>query len=380
MMTARAESRHISAIGKPSPISIETGQSVTLLKTQINTNIMMKGTHQMTFKKFCSIENAYNTKFINKIREECYEFVDKPIWVVTEKIHGANFSFMLNEYDELVCCKRSGVILPDEKFYTYQEIVRKYGDNIKRMIKDLSYVHHTLNIQVYGELYGGGSPNNQVKPIFSPIQKEVFYTPKIEFAMFQICINSDTWLYKSEVMLLGSEFGVPCAPILFTGTLDDALKYNNEFNSIVARNHGYVFDNNTCEGVVIEPTIPMQLSIGARVIIKNKNSKFTERKSTPKTFNVNDNRLDENTKQLLTEVESLINMNRVNAVTSKIGEITQKDIGKVIGLTSKDVLDELDKLTQYSENLTDTQISQVNKTCNKLVSNFIKAHLSEIIK
>ena len=167
---------------------------------------------------------------------------------------------------------------------------------------------------------------------------------------------------------------------MFIGTLDDALKYNNEFNSIVAKNHGYAFDNNICEGVVIEPMMPLQLSIGARVIIKNKNSKFTERHSTQKTFNVNDNRLDENTKQLLTEVESLINMNRVNAVTSKIGEITQKDIGKVIGLTSKDVLDELDKLTQYSENLTDTQISQVNKTCNKLVSNFIKAHLSEIIK
>lgn len=333
----------------------------------------------MKFNKFCSIENAYNTKFIDKIRNEYPALIDTPIWTVTEKIHGANFSVMLNDYDELVCCKRSGEILPDEKFFSYQEVVRKYGENIKRLIKHFRGLHQTNNVQVFGEIYGGNS-NDQVKSKFGSIQKEVFYTPEIEFAMFQVLINTDTWMNVFDVMLEGAVYGVPVAPRLFVGTLNEALNYTNEFNSVVAKNHGYVFDNNTCEGVVIEPITPLMLSNGSRVIIKNKNSKFTERKSTPKTFNVNDNRLDENTKQLLTEVESLINMNRVNAVTSKIGEVTQKDIGKLIGLTSKDVLDELDKLTQYSENLTDTQISQVNKTCNKLVSNFIKAHLSEIIK
>lgn len=379
MMTARAESGHISAIGKPSPISIETGQSVTLLKTQINTNIMMKGTHQMTFNKFCSIENAYNTKFINKIREECYEFVDKPIWVVTEKIHGANFSVMLNDYDELVCCKRSGEILPDEKFFSYQEVVRKYGENIKRLIKHFRGLYQTNNVQVFGEIYGGNS-NDQVKSKFGSIQKEVFYTPKIEFAMFQVLINTNTWVNVFDVMREGAVYGVPVAPRLFVGTLDDALNYTNEFDSVVAKNHGYVFDNNTCEGVVIEPITPLMLSNGSRVIIKNKNSKFTERKSAPRTFNVTDNQLDDDVKPLLTEIESLVNINRVNAVTSKLGEVTNKDIGKIIGLTSKDVLEELDKLTEYTTKLTDTQTSKINKTCNKIVSNFIKAHLSEIIK
>lgn len=340
---------------------------------------MMKGTHQMTFNKFCSIENAYNTKFINKIREECYEFVDKPIWVVTEKIHGANFSVMLNDYDELVCCKRSGEILPDEKFFSYQEVVRKYGENIKRLIKHFRGLYQTNNVQVFGEIYGGNS-NDQVKSKFGSIQKEVFYTPKIEFAMFQVLINTNTWVNVFDVMREGAVYGVPVAPRLFVGTLDDALNYTNEFDSVVAKNHGYVFDNNTCEGVVIEPITPLMLSNGSRVIIKNKNSKFTERKSAPRTFNVTDNQLDDDVKPLLTEIESLVNINRVNAVTSKLGEVTNKDIGKIIGLTSKDVLEELDKLTEYTTKLTDTQTSKINKTCNKIVSNFIKAHLSEIIK
>ena len=40
---------------------------------------------------------------------------------------------------------------------------------------------------------------------------------------------------------------------------------------------------------------------------------------------------------------SLVNENRVNAVISKIGEITNKDFGKILGLLNKDVFDEFNK-------------------------------------
>lgn len=44
----------------------------------------------MEFKKFSSLENTYRQNLIDKVQ---YEGKDGGAWIVTEKIHGANFSF-----------------------------------------------------------------------------------------------------------------------------------------------------------------------------------------------------------------------------------------------------------------------------------------------
>lgn len=44
----------------------------------------------MEFVKFSSLENTYRTNLLEKIQ---YEGKDGGLWMATEKLHGANFSF-----------------------------------------------------------------------------------------------------------------------------------------------------------------------------------------------------------------------------------------------------------------------------------------------
>jgi broad-specificity NMP kinase len=58
--------------------------------------------------------------------------------------------------------------------------------------------------------------------------------------------------------------------------------------------------------------------------------------------------LSESTEKLLEVVSACITENKPNNVVSKIGEVTEKDTGKVQGLFGKDTLD--DFLKDYSSN------------------------------
>jgi hypothetical protein len=45
--------------------------------------------------------------------------------VVLEKVHGANFCFVVNEA-EVVTARRTAVLPADERFYGWQEVLTKY--------------------------------------------------------------------------------------------------------------------------------------------------------------------------------------------------------------------------------------------------------------
>ncbi len=47
------------------------------------------------FKKYSSIENHSNTKFMDKLKQND-RFASITDWVVTEKVHGSNFSFIVS--------------------------------------------------------------------------------------------------------------------------------------------------------------------------------------------------------------------------------------------------------------------------------------------
>ena len=95
----------------------------------------------LDFTKFPSLENTYRQKEIDKIQS--MKIRDK--WVVTEKVHGANFSFWMTEEHLSVegiglcstvvikCAKRSGWIEDDEKFFNYQPVLEKYRDSLERL-------------------------------------------------------------------------------------------------------------------------------------------------------------------------------------------------------------------------------------------------------
>lgn len=63
----------------------------------------------MEFKKYSSLENTYRTKTIDKVIESGLSGGD---WVVTEKVHGSNYSFLSGGVS-IKACRRTGVI-PEE--------------------------------------------------------------------------------------------------------------------------------------------------------------------------------------------------------------------------------------------------------------------------
>lgn len=77
------------------------------LKREINMS------NNIIFSKYSSIENSYREKNIIKIESNTSPNL---VWVGSEKIHGANFSFITNGID-VVCGKRSGFISKEESFF-----------------------------------------------------------------------------------------------------------------------------------------------------------------------------------------------------------------------------------------------------------------------
>jgi Rnl2 family RNA ligase len=271
------------------------------------------------FKKYDSIENSYNRKWINSFAPEAFN----QEFLVTEKLHGVNFQF---HYDgkELKVGKRTNYVEGGEKFYNYEIVLEKYSDSIKRMYDVVG------EFILYGELYGGNS-RGDIRSKYSQVQKGVFYTPEIEFLAF------DLFVVSTGEYLTGCQFVdfVPSycdiVPIIGVYKFADALELDTKFDSKI----GGIADN-ISEGVVIRPwNFDYKNYHGERLIIKKKNEEFKENCRAKKEVV----QLDINS-ELMERVISYINRNRLESVLSKIGEVSIKEFGLVMKEFSKDIHDD----------------------------------------
>lgn len=293
------------------------------------------------FEKYSSLENHYNGKFIEKIRNAGFD-VSEP-WVAREKIHGTNFSIII-ERDAVTCAKRTGPILAGEDFFGYEIVLKKYNDSIKA-------VQHTIkegsSMQIFGEFAGGG------------IQKGVDYGEK-DFYVFDILVKTaeGTNQFVDDYMMeqICNTFGFKLAPLLGRGKFDELSKLPNDLDVVVHRYnkaieaHGLkeanstpfqveVENKNVAEGYVLKPCYPKFFPNGTRVAIKCKNSKFSEKSKSDKPIKAKAVLTDVD-KVALSTLAAYATLNRVNNVISKIGQIGPKDFGKVMGLTVQDILEE----------------------------------------
>ena len=336
----------------------------------------------MEFKKYNSIENSYRDKFIEKIMQ-----IVPPdeTWCVTEKIHGANFSF-ITDGNEVKCAKRSGIIVENEKFYNWQIVYEKYVDEVKKVFDYLKYYEtedvNLKYIQLYGEIFGEYYPNQENK--YKPIQKGVFYTNDIEFMAFDLRIVYYDYVLEEEInnfirvenfIKVMKNVNIPTIPVLFEGTLEECLKSSNEFESVIPEKLGLPkIEGNICEGVIIKPNSVYFTPVGERVILKNKNSKFAERKSVkkPKKSNVDMN-LNEQENNLANGLETYLNTNRLESLLSK-GEVQLdwKQFGKVCGLLLKDMLEDFKKDNDEFEKL--------DKDRQKVIQNYVMKRVQDFVR
>lgn len=333
------------------------------------------------FTKYSSLTNHYEGKFINGVIMNGFTSGQ---WVAREKIHGANFSFLINDGQTVTPAKRSGEILPTESFYGCEGVVAKYSDAARALWRTLmnTGAYLDLNIQIYGELAGQG------------VQKDVDYGEK-DFYVFDIRVNN-RFLPDTLCSVIAVMSGFKMAPLLAYGTFDEIRQLPITFDSVVKlANSGMMMGRmgepeyksfmedkgeNTAEGFVMKPVQPAFMPNGDRIAIKCKTTKFTEKKNKQANrFNA-PVELSEADKATLEEFTTYLTENRLKNVLSKIDatNLTAKDFGRVMGLTVQDALEEIERnhgaFIEQFENPT-----LAKKTFTNEASNLVRERWGQIL-
>lgn len=269
------------------------------------------------------------------LTESDYRRFRKTDWVVTEKIHGANFA-ILTDGHQVQFAKRKEILEDGEDFFGYF-LLKKQLENqaleVYNKVKNL--FPDTRQVTLYGELFGGNYPHPDVaeNPKVQAIQTGVYYSPTIEYALFDVAyetVKERNYLDYNLMTKIAEATAVFYIPALFAGKYEQALAYPFSFESKVPALLGFpaLTASNLAEGIVIKPAIPffVETSKGLiRPVLKKKIPQFSEdekfsqaqkwiytpAKSSAKP--VIDTAFIEN------ELVALVNQNRLANVISKEG-------------------------------------------------------------
>ena len=325
------------------------------------------------FNKYNSIENSYRKEFLERMERRG---LHAETFVVQEKVHGSNLSYFTTDGVNFHAAKRNEVLQPDEKFYNYEIVLEDLKPKFTNIWNDLKNKNSNLKqLTFFGEIMGGDFPSEKAEKDKNAIkvQKGIFYSPKNHFYAFDILINEDIYL---DVDIANTYFEAEklfYAKTLFKGNLEACLNYPNAFNSVIPMQLGLPdIENNTCEGVVIRPIKTEFFENGSRVILKNKNDNWKENKRFSKTFKEAEP-LPEKITKLQEAAETFITENRLNNVISKIGVVTEKDFGKILGLFSKDILEDFQK--DFGEIM-----SELDKKEAKLISKAVSGKAAILVR
>ncbi|HAS42296.1 MAG TPA: RNA ligase [Microscillaceae bacterium] len=324
-----------------------------------------------------------------QLTEQDYRLLKKTEWVVTEKIHGANFCILANE-EETHFAKRKEILPEEENFFGYHQLRETLTEKAEQIYTEVSQAHpDTVAVAIYGELFGGAYPHPKVasKTDVQAIQTGVYYSPEIHFWVFDLLRITDTLAYYVGFDALADycqKVQLPFVPALFRGTYQEVQNYPIKFESTIAGLLDLpILEDNWAEGVVIKPAEPILLDTNKgwiRPVIKKKIELFSE-----------DNRYHQAQKwageagasnllgEVLTAVHQLVNENRLQAVRSKIGQVDFQDVAQQATIKSAleaDVWESFwEKLSPSYFKLTPEEQQQVNEAVTLAVEILVKQHV-----
>ena len=292
------------------------------------------------------------------LSESDFSKMEKLKWVVTEKVHGANFSFVY-ENGSLKFAKRKEYLNWSDDFFGFQLVVSKLENNILRLFEKLSSDIAAEKYIIYGELFGGKYPHPEVAPVkdIHAIQTGVYYTPDIEFCAFDISIETDGsdskyYLdYESSVAYF-DEFKIFYAKPLLIGKFNEAMNFNIRINSAVPKEFNLPeLNDNLIEGVVIKPFNQLDNNDFQRPIIKLKNPEFDEEEKFHEaekwSFIPNVSSKTEELSFIVDELRNYVTQNRLKSAVSKIGTLDLNNQSRVSEI-KKEFLE--DVITDFNEN------------------------------
>lgn len=265
------------------------------------------------------------------LNESDFAKMEKVNWVVTEKVHGANFSFVYHDRN-LKFAKRKEYLSWGDDFFGFQLVVNQIEDNILRLFEELSTNVNGTKYIVYGELFGGKYPHPDVKADSNlhAIQTGVYYSPSIHFCAFDIAIeNGDTKYYLDYETSISyfEKHGLFYAKPLLIGKFRDAVNFDTRINSTVPKQLQLPeLVENLIEGVVIKPYDKLENdSMSTRPIVKLKNKEFDEENKFHEaekwSYVPNVSSKSENLSFILDELRNYVTSNRLESAISKVGAL-----------------------------------------------------------
>ncbi len=337
--------------------------------------------------EFSEYEKMSNNLKKLGLNDRDFSKMEKLQWVVTEKIHGANFSFVY-ENRTLKYAKRKEYLSWNDDFFGFQIVVNNIENNILRLFEDLSFKIEATKYIIYGELFGGMYPHPDIEsiPNLHAIQTGVYYSPKINFCAFDIAIETDDIQSKRyldyELSLSYFEkHKVFHAKPLLIGKLIEALNFRRRINSIIPQQLKLPeIKENLIEGVVIKPFNQIDYKlIHSRPIIKLKNKEFDEEKKYHQakkwTYTPNISSKSEDLFFIFDELRNYINTNRLQSAISKIGALVFTNEQRVTDIESEFFRDILVDFNEDNENL----LEELSNDEKKWIDERVYAEIKKVI-
>ncbi len=216
----------------------------------------------MIFHKFHSIENCRK----GVVRSILTHPVSDTKWIVMEKAHGTNINVTMDG-ENIKFGKRTTFYEREsmKSFFRYERFWNKYRQKCADVWNNCKY----KTVTIYGELIGGDYPHSKVEKVEIPrIQGGVYYHPGHDFYAFDIRADGEY---------------LPYAKVLFRGSFKDVLNYSAKTKAdptTIPSMFGLEeIEDNVREGNVLKPVVTTYIK-SKRVILKDKNDKFSEKKRT----------------------------------------------------------------------------------------------------
>lgn len=207
-------------------------------------------------KEYYKINSVYKRDERGNFTEEYstpeFEYLANNQWTGTEKIDGTNIRIMWHFKEKAVKIggKTDNAQIP---VFLYDKLQTMFAiDKFEKYFPE-------TDVCFYGEGYG------------SRIQKGGGnYIPDgVSFILFDVLIGS-FWLKKEDIDDLANKFGIKSVPVVFQGTLPEAIEFVKEgFNSVTG--------NCKAEGLVLVPQCQLFNRIGSRIVTKIKFKDFIKK-------------------------------------------------------------------------------------------------------
>jgi Rnl2 family RNA ligase len=252
-----------------------------------------------------------------------YRLLQKWDWVITEKIHGANFCIIFTP-DTIQYAKRKEILTETDDFFDYRKALagkEKSLQDLADSVRNEQPEAHT--VLVYGELFGGGYPHPEVPALPATlVQTGVYYTPRVEFCIFDVAYQTEneavTYLAYPDMQRHCKASVLLYSFALWVGKWQDAWKYDIHFQSTLPALLGYpALPANLAEGVVLKPLLNQYIDTPkgkVRPVFKRKIEQFAETQYQQAT-GTQDTFL-----QLSQAILAMLTMNRLQNARSKVGK------------------------------------------------------------